>query len=65
LTSELAIIEEASGILLCNSHLSQDPVHCVEIQRHGPIIAAYSHQIEHALCVQVALANAQWFNINL
>ena len=33
-------------------------MYCVEIQRHRPIIAANSYQIEETLCIQVALADA-------
>lgn len=56
---ERSIAKAGSHLLLLDSHLSQDAVDGVQIQRHWAITAAHSHQIEHALGVEILFADSQ------
>jgi hypothetical protein len=51
--------------LLLYAHLSQDSVDRVQVEWQQPIIAAHSHQAEHALGVRVSFANPQRLDFNI
>lgn len=62
---ESGVAKACFHLLLLDSHLSQDAVDSVQIQRHRTVTTAHSHQIEHALGVEIIFADSQRLNCDV
>lgn len=58
----MLIVKPAARFLLDDTHVSQDALDRVYVQRHGAVILSHRHQVKHPLCVQMLLVDLQGLN---